>query len=229
MATSTSFRSQQTATRPEPRSDGFVVVGSDRDLGLNLPQKMGKALWAPMLLMGLMGFAVAQILGIVRSNTIVTRPDDLVAVAQLAQVTTGVMFIGFLGVFAAITFAIARILGEFRSGGGSIQEFVTGHVQTLKMPLTARAMVASMMMGMMILMVAVVLHFVVAATVVGASDAAQLQTAQWSSALEGVRRIGVGMYLGGIVLGLVTIIHVLRFQSVRILELADEYEQRAKG
>ncbi|MGI9597521.1 MAG: hypothetical protein ACR2QK_15255 [Acidimicrobiales bacterium] len=33
----------------------------------------------------------------------------------------GLMFVGFLGIFAAISFAIARILGVFRNGGGEIQ------------------------------------------------------------------------------------------------------------
>ena len=40
--------------------------------------------------------------------------------------------------------------------------------------------------------------------------------------LEGIRRIGVAMYLVAIAFGLATIVHVLRFQSIRVRELPDE-------
>lgn len=225
MATQTQARKKEPA-RPEKRSDEFVVVASERGLGYNLPQKMGRALWGPMFLMGLMAFVVALILGIVNANDVATAPGDQVTIEQLRHVTAGVMFIGFMSVFSAITFAIARILGEFRKGGGEVQELLGGHVQTLKMPATAKGMILFMMMGMMILVVAVILHFVAAGTVVGASDAALLSSERWFVALEGVRRIGVAMHLFGIVLGLATIVHVLRFQSVRVRELADEHARR---
>ncbi len=208
-------------TRAEKRPDEFTVVASDQGLGLNLPQTMGNRLWAPMFVMAVMAFAAALILGFVRSNAIATSADPAM-IAQLGHVTTGVMFIGFTAVFSAITFAIARILGVFRSEGGDVQTLASGHVQTLKMPAAAKGMVVSMMMGMMAIVVAVVLHFYVAADVVGSSEAALTAAAQWGSALEGVRRLGVGMHLFGIVLGLATIIHVLRFQSIRILEVARE-------
>jgi len=38
--------------------------------------------------------------------------------------------------------------------------------------------------------------------------------------LEGIRRFGTVLYLFAIALGLGTIIHVLRFQAIRIRELA---------
>jgi len=208
-------------TRAEKRPDEFNVVASDQGLGLNLTQKMGNWLWAPMFVMGVMAFAAALILGFVRSNAIATSADA-VTIAQLGHVTTGVMFIGFTAVFSAITFAIARILGVFRSEGGNVQTLASGHVQTLKMPAAAKWMVLTMMMGMMAIIVAVVLHFFVAASIVGPSEASLATAGQWGSALEGVRRLGVGMHLLGIVLGLVTIVHVLRFQSIRILEVAKE-------
>ncbi len=47
-----------------------------------------------------------------------------------------------------------------------------------------------------------------------------VQSEQWAAALEGVRRAGVAVYLFAISLGLGSIIHVLRFQAVRIRELA---------
>lgn len=224
MSTQTPNRPSTTSkipTRAEKRPDEFNVVASDQGIGLNLTQKMGNWLWAPMFVMAVMAFAAALILGFVRSNAIATSADA-VTIAQLGHVTTGVMFIGFTAVFSAITFAIARILGVFRSEGGNVQTLASGHVQTLKMPAAAKWMVVTMMMGMMAIIVAVVLHFFVAASVVGPSEASLATAEQWGSALEGVRRLGVGMHLFGIVLGLVTIIHVLRFQSIRILEVARE-------
>jgi hypothetical protein len=59
------------------------------------------------------------------------------------------MAIGFAAVFAAISFAIARILGAFRKGGGDVQEAAGTEVRTLKMPLTAKLFIAVMAMGMM--------------------------------------------------------------------------------
>jgi hypothetical protein len=43
---------------------------------------------------------------------------------------------------------------------------------------------------------------------------------RWAVNLEGIRRIGVAMYLFGILLGLTTIIRVLRFQAIRIRKIA---------
>ena len=58
------------------------------------------------------------------------------------------MFIGFLGVFSAITFAVARILGAFRKGGGEVQQAAGSQVQSLKMPGTAKPMLLFMAMVM---------------------------------------------------------------------------------
>ena len=203
------------------RHDGFQVVVADRGLGRNLPQRMGRSLWGPMLVMALMAFPVAVILAIVRASLIASAgaPETI---AALEHVTAGVMFIGFMAVLSAVSFAIARILGEFRAGGGLVQETAGVKVQTLRMPGTAKLMLFLMMMGMMLVLVPVVLHFVVAATVVGPSEAALTSAEQWFVALEGVRRLGIGAYLLGIAFGLATIIRVLRFQSTRIGELSQE-------
>ena len=221
MSTQTPSRNAKTPPRttPEPRKDDFKVVGSDRSLGFNLPQKMGKTLWAPMLLMGLMAFLAALILGIVRADVVATRPDDAVALLQLQHVTAGVMFIGFTAVLSAIAFAIARILGTFRDGGGSLQAATIGHVQTLKMPITARAMIAFMMMGMMAIVIAIIGHFVAAA---GTTSTNLASSEQLFLGWEIVRRIGVSLHLVAIAFGLVTIVQVLRFQAIRIREVADQ-------
>ena len=126
-------------------------------------------------------------------------------------------FIGFLAIFAAISFAIARILGRFRKGGGEIQESVGNEVHTLKMPKTAKIFMLFMMMGMMTIGVSVVLHFVAA----GAVGTWELESvARWGEVLEGFRRFGVAMYLFGIAFGLGTITTVLRFQTIRVGQLA---------
>jgi hypothetical protein len=215
-----------TASRP---SDGFAVVRSTHALGFNLPQQAGRKLWAPMLAMALMGFAAALVLGLARSAQVTAAgAADTAAVVQLSHYATGAMFIGFLSVFSAITFAIARILGEFRQGGGQVQEAAGVGVQTLRMPMTAKGMLVFMMMGMMAIAVPVALHFVVGAGV-GGGTVSLVQAEQAAGVLEGVRRLGVGLYLFAITLGLATIVHVLRFQAIRIREVADEIGRPAQG
>jgi len=130
--------------------------------------------------------------------------------------------VGFAAVFAAISFAIARILGAFRVGGGQVQEAAGRKVETLKMPWTARVFLGVMAMAMMTLVGAVVLHVIVGAAIAGDSTYALSHTAQWSIWLEGARRIGIALYLLAISFGLASIITVLRFQSVRVRELAEE-------
>jgi hypothetical protein len=208
--------------RHAKRSDGFAVVESTRALGFNLAQQAGRRLWAPLFAMALIGFAAAFILGVARSWEVAgSGAADTAAAVGLAHYTAGAMFVGFLAVFAAITFAIARILGELRRGGGQVQEAVGVEVQTLRMPATAKGMLAFMMMGMVAVGVPVVLHFVVGSAV-AAGTTSLAQAEQSFVVLEGVRRLGVGLYLLGITLGLATIIHVLRFHAIRIREVAEQ-------
>jgi hypothetical protein len=192
---------------------------TDRVPGYNRPQKMGRRLWAPMFAMALMAWPVALILAGIRAGELSAASPDAETVARLGQIVPAVMFIGFLSVFAAISFAIARILGAFRKGGGEVQEVAGSQIHTLRMPATAKAFLGLMIMAMMTIAVAVVLHFVVASAV-GTWSATSVE--QWSIALEAVRRVGVALYLVAITLGLGTIITVLRFQSVRIRQLPAE-------
>ena len=90
-------------------------------------------------------------------------------------------------------------------------------VKTLKMPVTAKIFMLFMMMGMMVIGVAVALHFVAAGNV---GTWALESVERWAVVLEAFRRLGVAMYLFGIAFGLGTIINVIRFQSVRIGQLA---------
>jgi len=201
------------------KNDKHDYQVTDNALGFNLPQKMGRRLWAPMFAMAIMAWPVALILSGIRAAEIASNSPDPATVARLGQLVPAVMFIGFNAVFAAISFAIARILGVFRKGGGEVQETARRSVHTLRMPVTAKLFLALMMMAMMALAVAVVLHFVVASAI---GTWSETTVEQWSIVLEAVRRIGVAVYLVAIALGLGTIITVLRFQSGRIRQLSSE-------
>ena len=213
-----------TPTKPMPvaisRDDGFSVVASETSLGYNLPQQMGQRLWLPMLGMALMGWAIGFVLAVVEAGTDRSDVDKL---QTLGHLVPGFMFIGFLGVFAAVSFAIARILGEFRNGGGQVQELAGAEVQTLKMPGTAKAMLVFMMMGMMTMAVGIVINFVAAGTLDGTNPADIVNSAQIGVTSAGLRRLGVVLYLSGIAFGLATIIEVLRFQATRVTEVASSH------
>ncbi len=204
---------------------GFRVLTSDRAPGRNLPHTLGRALWFPMWLMGAMGFGIGFVLGIVRAGEI-AGGSSAETIMQLQHVVAGFMFIGFASVFAAISFAIARILGELRTGGGSVQEATGRTVQTLPMPLTAKLFILSMAMAMMVILAAVALHFIFAAGVEATAASLELSEQRFM-VLEGVRRLGVALYLVSFLLGLGTIINVLRFQAGRIRELPSETPRSA--
>jgi hypothetical protein len=203
----------------------FEIATFTASPGRNMPQRLGRLLWFPMWLMAMMGFGAGFVIAIVRANEVADLGGAGVwsseTAAQLQHVGAGFMFIGFAAVFAAISFAIARILGEFRKGGGELQEATGRSVQVLKMPLTAKLFILTMAMGMMAIVIASIVHFVFAADIDG--TAASLEDAeQRFIVLEGVRRGGVAVYLISFMLGLGTIIKVLRFQSIRIRQLSDE-------
>lgn len=196
----------------------FTYNTGTRSPGYNKPQQMGRKLWAPMFVMGLIGFAVGTILSWIRAAEIASTSSNPETIASLGHLVPAFMFLGFIGVFSAISFAIARILGAFRKGGGEVQETTNSKVNTLKMPLTAKVFMLTMAMGMMTILVMVILHFVAAAN---ASNWTAALVERWAIVLEGFRRLGVALYLFGITFGLGTIITVLRFLSTRVRQLPD--------
>lgn len=204
---------------PTARAD-FKVETSTRSLGYNLPQKMGRLLWFPMFLMALMFFGAGMVLGIVRANEI-SDGGAADTIATLQHVQAGVMFLGFTAVFSAISLAIARILGQFRAGGGEVQEAAKRTVQTLRMPASAKLFLMLMAVAMMTIVVASILHFVFAADI-DSTPASLADSEERFIILEGVRRTGVAIFLFAILLGLATIIRVLRFQAVRMRQLPEE-------
>jgi hypothetical protein len=197
----------------------FDIETTDHAQGLNVPQRVGGKLWKPMLAMALMGFGVGVVLAALRASSI-ARGDAASTIASLGHFVPAAMFIGFASVFAAISFAIARILGEFRTGGGAVQEAAGLPVETLRMPSTAKAFIGLMAMATMIILAGVVAHIVIGAQIASGSASVLADSEQWAIWLEGIRRFGVALYLFAIALGLGTIIHVLRFQAIRIRELA---------
>jgi hypothetical protein len=198
----------------------FDVEVSRRSLGYNLPQRAGRLLWLPMLAMALIAFPAALVLGIIRADEI-SAGGSAEGIETLRQVQTGVMTLAFASVFAALSFAIARILGQFRSGGGELQEATGSRVVTLKMPVTARLFIGTMMIAMMTLLATVVLNFVFAADVTGSASSLELSEQRFI-VLDGVKRLGIAAYLVAITLGLATIAQVLRFQAARLRELPGE-------
>lgn len=199
----------------------FDVELSDRALGPNVPQRIGRLLWAPMLIMAVMAFPIGLAIGVARANLVVTG-GDAGMIAALGHFGPAAMFLGFAAVFAAISFAIARILGVLRVGGGDVQVAAGRVVQTLRMPTTAKAFIGLMAMAMMLILAGVGGHVIVGLGIAGGDTALLAGSDGWAIWLEGVRRIGVALYLVAISLGLATIVEALRFQSVRLRELPAE-------
>ncbi len=195
----------------------FKTQTSTKALDVNVPQRAGRTLWAPAFAMSLIGFATGMILAIVKATAI--ADGDAVLAASLNNYGIAAMFFGFTMVFTGISFAIARILGEFRVGGGRTQEAAGSDVKTLKMPATAKAFIGLMAMAMMILMAAVIGHVVVGVQI-NAETLSLVDAEQWDLWLEAARRFAVQLYLFAIALGLGTIIYVIRYQSIRIREIA---------
>jgi len=200
-----------------------AVTISDRALGRNLPQKLGTLLWAPMLVMAVMAFPAALALAIYRSS-LVAQGAAPATVAALGQLVPAAMFLGFASVFAAISFAIARILGVLRTGGGAVQAAAGRKVHTLEMPATGQLFIVLMAMAMMLLLFAVVAHVVLATQLLAnpASSTTSATARTWAEWLEGVRRFGASTYLLSIALGLASIFRVLGFQAERLRQLPTE-------
>jgi hypothetical protein len=203
-----------------PRSD-YNVELSSRALGPNVPQRIGRLLWVPMLAMAVMAFPAGFAIAVARANLVATG-GDVTTIAALGHLGPAVMFVGFAAVFAAISFAIARILGVFRQGGGEVQEAAGRRVQTLRMPPAAWAFIGLMAMAMMVILGGVIGNAVVGASIASGNADAFAQSETWAIWFEGVRRIGVALYLVAIALGLAAIIEALRFQAVRLRELPAE-------
>ncbi len=211
-------------------------VETDEPPGLTLAQTIGGRLWAPLAVMGIMLVATAFALAITRAQLAVDLSEEFTPVRKanfetLGQLVPGFMFLGFALIFAAISLAIARILGVFRTGGGLVQQGIGKGIKTPVTPPTVTIFMAGMMMAMMILVFAFAGHIYAAVQAHGAwinatgptaPDAAFLGRAEtWGTWLEGLRRFAVGLYLASIAFGLATIIKAIGFLTMRMRELTE--------
>ncbi len=169
--------------------------------------RMAKTMWAPMLVMGYMILVAGTIMSFVWSSNVGSDPG---AAIDAAAWTQGLQFLGEALLLSGISFLLASILANLRSGGGEVQRQLGLPVVTLKMPVTAKAFIALMMMGL----VAGVVQFVLYVVGTSSTDAGQIATA--AAWLGPLRELSLGLLLSGIVLALATIANVLGFQFNRI-------------
>jgi hypothetical protein len=213
------------------------IVTRERAGTYTLAQYMGVYLWLPMLVMGTMALLTALALGAAQANIGADLFREFTALRKANFETLGVLNGGFLllGIgflISAISFALARIAGIFRVGGGQVQEAVGGEVQTLAMPWTAWAFLMLMMGGLMVVIVGFVVHIVAAINVhdawisaTGPADAIAYRLGRAETLTTWavpVMRAGIAMLFTGIAFVLVTIIRILRFQAVRLKQMAEQ-------
>jgi len=164
--------------------------------------KMAKRLFRPMLAMGLMLVLAGLIVSFGWANSV----PNITASAW----TQGLQFLGEGMLLSGIAFLLGTILWAIRTAGGGIQETLGVKVYTPKMPTTAKAFVALMMVGL----ISEIVQFVGYVTVAGDADVAA--DFAW---LGPLREFGLGLLLAAIALALVTIAKVLGFQFFRVQQL----------
>lgn len=180
--------------------------------GFDMPA-VARRMWRPMLAMGLMAVAAGVVTGIVQATL-----DLPLHVAQVAAWNPGLLFLGVGLLLGSVTFLLATILGELRDGGTSVQQALGEQALILKRPLTAVLFPAVMMMGMMTLLAALAVGFVQAAHL-DTNPAGAADIAAWVGPL---RFAGVALLFTSVSLALATIVRSLRFQAIRIQQIADQ-------
>jgi len=204
-------------------------MSARRNFGINLPQQLGRRLWWPKILMGIMAFLVTFILAAIRGNLIsggAATTSDASTIAVLGQLVQAAQFIGFMGILPIIAFAITGTLGAFHKGCRGAQESTGQRMLTLVVPYIARVVLALMMVGMLVHLFTVVTNFVlvfiVGDTLLGGGEAMVRAVTSWTTWLEGLRRIGAVVYFLSISLGLATGVTAIWLQPRRVRELTDE-------
>ena len=140
-------------------------------------QSMASKMWAPWLIMGLMIVAVALIVDLFTSSTVVdyfshTKVDreaavrgtdlarDRAAIETVNAWLPGFKFLGMGMLLGGVSFLLATILGALRTGGGSVQQALGAEVKLIRPPMTAKVFPMVMMMGMMVLVAAFIVGLV---------------------------------------------------------------------
>lgn len=170
--------------------------------------KMAKKMFRPMVVMGLMAVLAGLIVSFVASGSF----PNTTASAWVQ----GLQFLGEGMLLSGIGFLLGTILWALRTAGGEIQESLGVKVYTPKMPATAKAFVALMMLGLM----TEVVQFIGYVSVAGSADPSIAFA--W---LGPLRELGLGLILAGIALALVTIGNVLSFQFFRVKNLISSGER----
>jgi hypothetical protein len=169
--------------------------------------RLARFMWRPSLVMG----AMALIVGLISSFVWADETVGTESFRQAGAWTQGVIFLGEAFLLSGIAFLLGTILAGLREGGGEVQHSLGLPVTTLKMPGTAKAFVVLMMLGMML----GIAQFVGYLVAIGfADDTASFST--WLNVLGPLRELALGLILAGIVLALVSIGNVLRFQFNRV-------------
>jgi hypothetical protein len=185
---------------------GLATVTTDPPKLLPI-HRLARAMWRPMLVMGAMALVVGLVSSLVWSN----ETAGTETFREAGAWTQGVIFLGEAFLLSGIAFLLGTILAGLREGGGEVQHSLGLPVTTLKMPATAKAFVVLMMMGMM-LGIAQFIGYLVA---IGFADnTASFST--WLNVLGPLRELSLGLILAGVVLALVSIANVLRFQFNRV-------------
>ncbi len=172
--------------------------------------KMARTMWAPMLGMGYMLLIAGLVASFIWSAN-VGAAGGLEAQAW----TAGLQFLGEGLLLGGISFLLGSILASLREGGGEVQQALGITVTTLKMPTTAKAFVALMMLGIMLAVAQFVLYLVVAY----GGDRSLQSVQSWFAWLGPLRELSLGLLLAGIVMALATIGNVLGFQFDRIKQI----------
>lgn len=175
-----------------------------------LIHRMARTMWLPMLVMGAMALYAGLVLAYAGAGV---QSSDPALARSLRAWTQGAQFLGEGFLLSAISFFLGTILGAIRAGGGEVQHAIGAQVKTLRMPTTAKAFVALMVLGLMI----EIAQFVAYAYVATLADAGQI--AAYSAFLGPFREFGLGILLSGIVLALAAIAKALEFQFDRVIDL----------
>ena len=183
-----------------------------------LVHRMAEALWAPMLLMGLMAVAGGLATSAVQADLVGSDPARSQSLGVWAS---GALFLGEGLLLGGISFLLGTILSAIRRGGAEVQRSLGVAIKTLRMPTTAKVFLGLMAAGLMIEMTQ--LGFSAYLQSLGhdpasaGADTATLNT--WSAWLGTFRFVGLGVMLSGVVLALATIAKALGFQFSRVREI----------
>lgn len=210
--------------------------------GDDIPQKMAKTMWLPMLAMGLMAVTAGLIVAIIAGISVGDffgggSFDDLGTGEALKEAGLGTSFLGMAFILSSITMVLVNIVRTLRDTGREVQQSVGAkEVTQLKKPLTGHLIPHVMMMGLFTVVAGFILALIVSSliggidpqgltdpSVLSVADRADLGAAEaldkW---LPPLKLFGLALIFTSIVLALRTIIKAIRFQAQRVEELARE-------